>query len=52
MKVYIVEIHYDYETQVIHGIYSSKVQADEVAKELEKDESILDGVSVEEHEVI
>ena len=51
MKVYIVETHYDFETHYIEGVYSDKEKAESVAKELEKDDSVLDGVAVYEYEV-
>ena len=51
MKVYIVEIHYDYETHHIEGVYLNKEKAESIAKELRKDDSVLDGVAVYEYEV-
>ena len=49
MKVYVVEIHYDYESHSIAGIFSSKEKAEQVKAEVEKDADILDGVGISEY---
>lgn len=51
MKVYIVEVHYDYETHDVYGVYSNKKKAKQVAEGLREEDDILDGVFVSEYEV-
>lgn len=53
MKVYVVNIHYDYEFHSIHGVYTSKSTAETIAQKLrQEDDTILDGVTVEEYELV
>jgi hypothetical protein len=49
--VYIVEVHYDYETHATAGIFSSKEIAEKVADEYRQAEIDFDGVHVKEEEV-
>lgn len=50
-KLFVVEVQYDYETRSVAGIFTDLESAEEVAKELRKDDMILDGVYVSEEKV-
>lgn len=49
--VYIVEVHYDYESHSVVGIFSTEEEAQKVADEYWSDIEMLDGVFVNKEEV-
>ncbi len=49
--VYIVEVHYDYESHSVVGIFSTEEEAQKVAEEYRNVKEVLDGAFVYKEEV-
>lgn len=49
MKVYVVEVSYDYEYHGVGGVYTTKEKAEEVAEKYRNKDYVYGSVSVTEH---
>lgn len=49
--IYTVEVHYDFETNFVIGIFLTESEAEKVADEYRNSKEVLDGVSVRKERV-